>query len=288
MARGRAPMIVAIVLGIAVVLSALIVAWRVLIGKRVPGYLAVAEYWVYATTDNLPDQRALMERVLRGNPHNKPHRAAIDQREGLLFSDIRLHLGLAKKARNPHIFRPDVLDEDVVPSKEILTGLAKATAMIKVRYLSEAKLVDSRHLQFTPHLADAVSQMTGGTVVFDRISDQIWTAEDFFELLQRNPNCERPEFHVRVVWKETEAGATAQSLGLRKVGRWEIRTEPQEEDHQVLMTGLLMRAAFQIVRHPEDEGPYEFEEFGDTFVLTLGAKAEGFQTVKVERHQVRS
>lgn len=281
-------MIVLWVLLGALALCGLLFGWRFLVGRRVPGYVAVAEYWVYGTSEQLPDQRALMERVLRGNPHNRPHRAAIDQREGLLFSDIRLHLGLAKKTKNPHIFRPDVLEEDVVPSKDVLAGLAHATSMIKVRYLSHARLADTRHLQFTPHLADAVSQMAGGTVIFDRVTDQIWTAKDFFEILDKNPNCERPEFHARVLWKASENGSVAQTLGLRKVGRWELRTEPQEDDHEILLTGLMMRAAFHIIRHPDDLGPYEFEEYGDTFVISLGQKVEGYQTVRIERHQVRN
>ena len=53
-----------------------------------------------------------------------------------------------------------------------------------------------------------------------------------------------------MVWKQGEAGSTAQTLGLRKVGRWEIRTEPQEEDNKVLLTGLIMRTAFEIVELP--------------------------------------
>jgi transcription elongation factor GreA-like protein len=74
----------------------------------------------------------------------------------------------------------------------------------------------------------------------------------------------------------------------RKVGRTELRTEPQEADMEILICSLVQQVAYHIMRNPEDMGPYEHQEFGDTFVGTLGEKSDGYQTLRVARHQVRT
>lgn len=260
-----------------------LIAWRILTGKREPGYLAIAEYWIYTPSEKMPDQTAIMERVMRGNPHNRPGRPAITQREGLLFSDIRLHLGLAKRAKNPHIFRPDVFEENAEPNRDILGGLSTAASMIKVRYISESKLPDTRHLVFLPHVADAVADLSKGTVVFDHVTEIFWTAEQFRAELSKDVMVDRPELHCRVVWKRDDEGAYAQTLGLRKVGMPEIRTEPQEDDVQVLIQSLLLRLAHLLIRAPWQEGPYKFAEYGDEFILAFTARKKGYQYVSLTR-----
>jgi hypothetical protein len=247
---------------------AAVLSYRKLVGKRVPGYLAVCEYWVFTKHENLPKQEAIMDRMISSNPHNQKGRPCIGAREGLLFTDIRLHIALAKRARNPLVFRPDLFLEDAVPSKDALERLAQAKSLIKVRYMSEAVLKDTRHLQFMPHLADAMSDLAEGLIVYDVVCEQIYAAEDFRALLEKNNNAERPDIHVRVVWHLDQDGSgTAATKGLRKVGLAELRTDPVEPDQEVLVTGLLHRAAHQLVRAPSTEGPLEFEEFGDTFIL---------------------
>lgn len=249
---------------------AAMLAWRFLVGRREPGYLAVSEYWIYTDADKLPPQEQIMDRMISSNPHNQPDRPVITTREGLLFSDIRLHIGLAKREKNPHIFRPDLFEGDVVPDEEVLQALPECHSMIKVRYASESPLQDTRHLQFMTHLADSVAQLTNGKVVFDHVAERIWTANKFHDLLAQNPDAERPDAQLRVIWNDHPEGAYAATLGLRKIGLKELRTDPQESDNEVVVTGLMMRLAYQLFRRPHETGPFEFEEFGDTFVFTLG------------------
>lgn len=264
-----------------------ILAWRFLVGKREPGYLALVEYWIYSPESKLPEQEAIMDRMIGKNPHNRRGSAAIGAREGMLFSDIRLHIGLAKREKNAHIFRPDLFEAKAIPTKEMLERLPECQSMVKVRYASEARLRDTRHLQFMPHLADAVSELMGGRVIFDRISEKLYLSEEFHGLLAANANMERPEAHVRVEWTETADSCYAETLGLKKVGLKEFVTDPQEADNEVLVKGLLMRLAFSLVRDPELAEPWEFDEFGDVFVFTLGEiDAEGRQIVHMKRRQV--
>lgn len=264
-----------------------VLVWRRVVGRRVPGYLALCEYWVYTKSDALPKTETLMDRMISSNPHNRPGRPCIGAREGLLFSDIRLHIALAKRSRNPLVFRPDLFQEGAVPSKDALQRLADATSLVKVRYMSQAELKDTRHLQFMPHLADAMTDLAGGLIVYDVVCEQIYTAEDFKALLDKNNNAERPDVHVRVLWQidEVEGFGYAVTKGLRKVGIAELRTDPVEADQEVLITGLLIRAAHQLIRKPDLDGPLEFDEYGDTFILERSEYKDEHTQVAIKRRR---
>lgn len=265
-----------------------LLAWRAFVGRREAGFLSLTEYWVFTNDRQLPDQAELMDRMISSNPHNKPGRPCIGAREGLLFTDVRVHMAVALKEKNPTFFRPDLFEEDVEPTKEILSRLASCASLVKVRYASEARLKDLRHLQFVPHMVDALSEKMGGRVVFDHVSEKLWLAEEYREMLEKQGNCERPEFHLRVGWKSDEEGSYARTFGLRKIGFDELRTDPQEDDREVLMVGLLTRLAFHLFRNPEDEGPFEFDEYGDVFVLAFGNRDAIGRRVSVTRRMVVS
>lgn len=269
---------------IALLTIAGIIGYRLLTGKKTRGYLAHAEYWVFTNAKELPDQTKLMDRMISSNPHNRPGAPVIGAREGMLFTDIRLHIARAMREKNPQAFRPDLVEIHCVPSKEILARLASSHAFIKCRYSSEVILKDTRHLQFLPHMADAISELSEGAVIYDTVSEQIWTSEDFHKILSENPNTERPESHIRVVWDRVEDGSFARTLGLRKFGITELKTKVQEEDNERLITGLLMRLAFTSARALNLEDEYEFDEFGDKFVIkTTDILDEDGRVVEITR-----
>lgn len=274
------------VLAVVGIIGLLVFRWFV--GKRVPGYFSIIEYWVYTDHTQIPTIEAIMDRMISQNPHNQDPNFAITAREGMLFTDIRLHMGLARREKNPHIFRPDLFEEGAVPTPEILSALADCKSMIKLRYASESVLNDHRQLQFMPHLADAVADLTEAKVVYDRVAEKLWTADDFHKFLAANANAERPECHIRVVWTEEPNGFVAKTLGLRKVGNVEIKTDPQEADGEVLITGLMMRLAQHLFRTPEDLGPIELEEFGDVFIITLDEPVEGYRQAHITRRHNRN
>ena len=174
-----------------------------------------------------------------------------------------------------------------MPSKEALARLSNANSLIKVRYMSEAVLKDTRHLQFMPHLADTMTDLADGLVVYDVVCEQIYTAEDFKSLLEKNNNAERPDIHVRVVWHvdENDGFGYALTKGLRKVGHAELRTDPVDADQEVLVSGLLHRMAHQIVRAPDHEGAIEVEEFGDTFILERAVRKGDYTQVVIKRRR---
>lgn len=275
----------AIIIGFVVALAS-ILAWRKLVGRRVHGYYALTEYWVYTKDDQLPKQEAVMDRMISTNPHNRPGRPCIGAREGLLFTDIRLHIAIAKRSKNPLVFRPDLFESDLQPSKEALQRLSEAQSLIKLRYMSEAVLKDTRHLQFMPHLADAMSDLADGLVVYDLVAEKLFTSEEFTGQLESNNNAERPDVHVRVVWHVEDDGyGYATTKGLRKVGLPELKTDPVEPDQEVLVTGLLHRTAHALVRNQDQTSVLEYEEFGDTFIVEFKDRVGDCTMVGIKRRR---
>lgn len=245
-----------------------ILIWRLITGRRVMGYLAHNEYWIYCDAEQLPATEMIMTRMISDNPHHQRGRPPIGAREGMLFTDVRTHIGLAKRSKNPLAFRPDIFEASIQPSAEVLKRLAHASAIVKVKYSSEARLRDSRHLQFLPHLADSISDLCGGMAVCDLVMEEIWTAEDFKQTLVEKPICERPDCHIRVLWEMTDEGWRARTRGLRKIGLAEWVTEPQDADQEVLAIGLMMRAAYAVFRAPEEElQKRTFDEHGAEFIV---------------------
>jgi len=260
-----------------------VLVWRKVVGKRELGYLALVEYWVYGSTTKLPADEQIMDRMINGNPHNRPGRPSIGAREGMVFSDIRLHGGVGLREKNPEAFRPDLIDSDVVPSAEILRRLSDCETVTTLRYASQARLRDFRHLQFMPHYADAIAQLTDGTVVFDTITKQIHTAEAFHAQLQANNNAERSDFHVRVKWQDNGESGVVQTFGLAKIGLDEWCSEALPIDQETLAMSLAIRAVQAVFRDPAMPSQVTLQEFGDDFVLDWSEKSDRGRKLRIFR-----
>lgn len=240
--------------------------------------LAVCEYWVYVRAEKLPKTEALMTRMISENPFNKPRKPVIGAREGMLFSDIRLNLGVALRSKNPHVFRPDLFETHIEPSPAVLSRLGDARAMAQARYISDVELKDDRHLQFMPHCAAALADLMEGNVVFDPVLERLFTIEEFRALLDSDPNAARQEVHLRVVWVPLEQGGKAMSRGLRKMGLTEIETKPVPTDQRVLAEHLVLEACRKILADRAVPASLQLLHFGDTFIMEFEERPKG-QTV---------
>lgn len=260
-----------------------IFAYRFLYGRSKHGYLAHTEYWVFVPEGKVPPMPRIMDRMIKKNPHNTPDGVCITQREGMIFSDIRLNISVAKREKNPHAFRPDLFEETVVPTKEILEALSDSSALVKVRYTSKAALPDTRHLIFLPHLADAIADLCKGKVVFDTVAQRLFLAEEFSSLL--DAPADRPDLHVNLVWKSDGDESYAQSQGLRKVGQDEIKTDSAKADQEVLIRGLATRASHKILREMRTPESMELSDFGDTFLLSFRTGKDALTHVSILRRR---
>ncbi|HRF60001.1 MAG TPA: hypothetical protein PLH94_08820 [Fimbriimonadaceae bacterium] len=249
--------------------------------SRRPKFFARAEYWVYVPGTKLPKQDELMTRMVAENPLHRLGKPPIGAREGLLFSDIRLHLAMAIRSKNPHIFRPDLFDTEVTVTPEVLAGLAASHGMVKVRYVSEVPLKDLRHLQFLPHMAEAVSALADGQVVFDPVQEKLWTAEAFRDALATQPNWERFDAHARTIWVSDDVGGRAKTLGMSSIGLADLESDPSPLDHETLVLELVEEAASRLFAMALEGGSpigipatIEIERYDDTFLLDLTPERE--------------
>lgn len=246
--------------------------------------LVVCEYWIYLPEPKLPKIEAIMTHMISENPHNRPGRPCIGAREGMLFSDIRLHMAIARRSKNPHIFRPDLFHPAVTPHPDTLAALAKSQAIAKIRYLSEEPLTDNRHLQFMPHLADAISNLASGLAVFDPILDEIYTAQAFFDRLSAAPNQERIDMHARVAWVLDEDGGTVETRGLRKLGIPELKTQSIPLDERHVVEPVVEEALGRQWSAPTPlPHTFEFERLGQRFRVNIEPKSLSESMVRVSR-----
>lgn len=263
-----------------------VLGWRLMVGRRKPGYLAVVEYWIYSNALRIPPTEAVLDQLVSKNPHNRPGRSAITAREGILMSDIRLQVAIAKREKNPHAFRPDLFDEFAEPSAEVLDRLARCSTLAKAKFVSQVPLSDRRHVQFVTHLASTLARMLKSELIFDTVSERFWLVEELEAELERSNDAERPDLHVRVVWQETTDGCSARSLGLRKVGLQDIRSGLQDRDHEVIVTDILHHAACRLFAKGAEGLPLEYAAHDDVFEVSPESSSDGLLTVRLVRKRL--
>lgn len=248
-----------ILIAVAVVVG---VAARML---RKPKYFAAAEYFVYLPQEGMPEQDRLMDRVIKPGPYGQP----ITAQEGILFSDIRLHLALILRSKNPHVFRPDTFESHITPTEQILGELAQAKAAVKVRYLSEEPLPDKRHLQLLPYLAEAVAVLGGGATIFDVSAERLIRLEDLQKDLAEDSDATRPDLHLHIFSHPDTAGMVVETRGLVKIGLPELRTRPIESDMRILAVSIVEEAARQVWLLGALPDELDIEAFGDHFIVQI-------------------
>ena len=243
-------------------------------GRSKP-YFAHAEYWVYLPGEELPAQEKIMDRMLMSNPHRAAGRFPITKNEALLFSDVRLHIALVLRARNAHVFRPDLFDEHVEPTSALLEGLSESASFVKLRFISEDPLNNQRHLLFLAHAADAVAELGNGNVIYDVVAEKLYTAAEFFSALDHFEDAANPDFQTQVVWSRNPSGGIAETRGLVKVGLPELETEPMNADQRVLVTAILEQVIRQVWTLSVLPPALDVTYFEDVYRVEIKARRKG-------------
>jgi len=271
---------------IAFLVLAAVVGW-VFLNRRQkePAFLSTNEFWVYLPGTRMPDQNAVMTLVIGDNPYKVRGRNPVTPKEGLLLSDTRLHMALVLRARNPHVFRPDLFDEHVEPTAQILEDLAGSESLVKVRFISETPLKDRASVQLLPHLADAAAELGGGKVVYDCMKEDLISRADFQERLRANFDQNQADLQVRTVWRRAERGGWAETRGLRKIGLPELATERMESDEQVLVAEVLSSAAKKLWDAGQLLEAIDVDLFDDRFQVLVGKPKNRVASVRILRVQ---
>lgn len=219
-----------------VVIIAGILVWR---RSRRPIPIPVhIEYWVYLPSKETPSQEAVMTWLIAENPFHRPGKPPIGPKEGLMLSDIRLHIGLALRSKNPFLFRPDVFAEAAGLTPEGMSAMANAEAVVQMRFVSEQPMPDRRHLVFMPFLAAAYAALGEGEVVFDKVQARLLSKSELFGLLEQGIS---PELHLRAAWKSDTSEVVTHGLG--KVGLEEWATSLDHDDMRSVVVGIVQAGA---------------------------------------------
>jgi hypothetical protein len=248
-----------------------------------PPYFAHCEYWVYLPKAKFPPQAALMTRLTHLHPFDRSLPPAIGAPEAMLFSDIRLHMALVLREKNAHVFRPDLFEDHIEPTAEILEALAIAEAFVKIRYASEEPLRDDRHLHLLPYLAECAAGLTRGTVVFDAVSDELLPIETLRARLQQFGRADQPTFHLRTLWLKSARGGMGATRGLVKIGLPELQTPESSNDHQVVIREVLEAAAVKLWETRELPDELTVTAFDDEFAINLSYQKKGPATASIHR-----
>ncbi|HWP30982.1 MAG TPA: hypothetical protein VNK96_04535 [Fimbriimonadales bacterium] len=272
------------ILFLAVVFSVLFVFLKRRKSKHQPP-LVRSEYWIYTSAENLPSDKELMERLLARNPHRKGG-VPIGAKEGLTFSDIRFHIGFAKREQNAMMFRPEILCEtDAEIPSDIASVLEKTNAAIRVTFISEdTPIKDTSYLQFVTHCVDALAEITNAPLIYDVEAQKFWKREDLYNELQRNSRGDRFDLHVVIHWVETTDAGWAFTRGMAKVGLPDIEFGPVPLDHKTIALYLVEGAARECWKKPNLE-TMTVEGFGESFRIEFG---EAIPNSKTHRSWVAS
>jgi hypothetical protein len=243
--------------------------------NRPKPYFAHAEYWVYLPTEDMPEQDKIMDRMMMSNPHRVAGKFPITKNEALIFSDVRLHIALVLRARNAHVFRPDLFDEHVEPTAELLEGLSDSSSFAKLRFISEDPLPDHRHLLFLAHAADSVADLGQGNVIYDVVAERLYTAQEFSSAIDRVEDAAHVDFQTQVVWSKSNAGGVAETRGLIKVGLPELTTEPMNADQRVLVTAILEQVIRQVWEINALPSAVDVSYFDDSYRVEIKPRRKG-------------
>ncbi|MCB8933230.1 MAG: hypothetical protein M9921_09880 [Fimbriimonadaceae bacterium] len=249
-------------------------------------YLAACEYWVYLPGETMPPQDEVMQRLLgsfwreRGS---QPAAIPISAAEGRLLSDVRLHVALILRSKNPHVFRPDLFGDTVVPTPSLLRALANAKALAKVRFVSETPLQDRVQLAFIPAMAGTVAHLGGSEAVFDVVGETLQPVEALEDALQDRALLDTAEWNARVVWIEGTDGGHAETRGLVKIGLPEVSTHDAPNDHRVLVCQVMEAAVQELWKASAIPPELTVEAYGDSFRLLFAQEARGPCRVRIQR-----
>jgi hypothetical protein len=202
----------------------------------------IVEYWVYLPTDKTPSTDEILKHLFATFALGPP--------EGLLFSDVRLHMAVLLRSKNAHLFVSDLLEEATPMSPEQLQLVANADALMKIRYVCDPPASDDRYLKLLPKIALATARLTGGGPIYDLPQRRVFDVSEMEALLPIRLDAARGEVHVRAFWVDGMQ-PRAETRGLRKKGLAELRTGAMEPDEQVLVTHLVEEAGREIWKQGE-------------------------------------
>jgi hypothetical protein len=251
--------------------------------NRPKGFLARVDYWVYLPGEEMPGQEEIMHRMLAANPYAIRGVSPIGTAEAVYFSDVRVDFSLVRKDRNPRIFRSAVFPESLDPGLAQLSQVEESCALIKISFVSEQPVGDTRHTGFCVHAADAVAELAHGSVIYDRVAERLWTRPELAEALNRDFKGQDSDLHVATRWFGAAEGGWVETRGLRKIGLAEMKTAHMERDQQVLIRAVVELAVEKVWSAVKLDDEIMVTLFDDEFKVVSGKRGAEFNDVRILR-----
>jgi hypothetical protein len=251
--------------------------------NRPKGFVARVDYWVYLPGDELPSQEQIMHRMLADNPHKVKGVSPIGNAEAIFFSDVRTHIALVLKERNPRIFRAGLFPDTIYPTEPQLAAMDLAKSLVKVSFVSEQPLKETTHTGFALHAADAIADLANGTLIYDRVSEHLWTRDELTQALSRDPKAQSTDLQTTTLWMSQIEGGWVETRGLRKIGFPEIKTAKMERDQQVLIQAVIDQAVEKVWECNQIPAELTVTLFEDEFRVVVAKRGKDFTEVKILR-----
>lgn len=247
-------MLGAILLVIVVYLAARF--WRIALARRRPvrkrqGILH--EFWIWTPEEALPPQPQIQRRLNQGNPHNQGRILAVTQGDMLRWwGDVRLHVGMSLRSKNPHIFEPRFFSDESEIPEEAERAMATAKGLITVRFTTDDPMPNRDYLHFLTHLTDSIADLSKAELIYDREGMRFWPGMRWKTGMMRDNA--RQDFD-KLVWVhavEEPSGWWLHTHGLRKYGLPDLEMTEVATIQRTVCTDILRDLAQGAIEHPDD------------------------------------
>ncbi len=254
-------------IAIAVVLAAYVMSrWlrSLLLSRTVlPTRQAIVhEYWIWSPVVDLPQMVALHRRLIQYNPYNQGEEMALSTSEGLLLSDIRLHIGISTRAKNPHVFSPQFFSDEAKAPVGAVEAMEKSQALMIARFASEQPMPDRGYIHFLTHLADALADYAKADLIYDREGLRFWTREEWKALMMRDNARPDLDKHYQVHAVEEPSGWWIHTHGLRKYGLPDLEMIEVSREQRTACTDIIRQMAERAIADPSTLSDGEVEYYG--------------------------
>ncbi|RYG25295.1 hypothetical protein EON82_07690 [bacterium] len=247
------------------------VGYRLVTRKPKAKYFLHLEYWVYLSSETMPPQDEVMTRLVRP----EVGRSAITGAEAALFSDVRLHIALILRRKNGCLFRPDLLAPYVDATPDQLEILQSAQSLVRVRYISEEKVSDTRYLKFLPQVARAYAEMGDSKLIYDPVGERLLDPQEL----------KGGDSGPTLRWVAEATGGHVETLDLKKRGLSEIKTAWVAADERWIVGEVMDQVAREAWSQGELPQVAMAQAFEDCFQVTLEADRQGTTTARIHRIQ---
>jgi hypothetical protein len=231
------------------------------------------EYWVYCNLENRPSDQDLLDATVHKNPYTK-----LGAAEGLTMSDVRFHIGFARREKNAMLFRPDIFAEsDAEITHFVPDILARCTSIVMLRFISERDDARPTYLSFMIHAVDAIARMGNAPAIWDTETQRFTLTEEFHDMLRNDPSGTKFETHVTVHWSEAAEEGRAFTRGMAKRGLPDLEFDRQPLDQRTLAMFLVEESARQCWE-AGTLGSCEMSDFGEVFEVDFSPPRAGTPT----------